>query len=374
MDKITYLSELAEGLARWVPERERRNILDYYAEYFEEAGPDREAEVVAELGDPWALSCRLAVEGGFVTQEQAVSWTPKPRKKWPWVLAGTLAAVVIVAVSVASFMSRVGSFVGNVVAGHVTSVAERSDPMSTEAPLIDQFAESAASGSGEGGWSTVPFDAIDADISLGNITVVAGDDYTIFTQQGSTLGGYTVKWEVKGSTLKLKDSGTGKHIQVSGWEDFTELFGQSQQGLEVTITVPEMALDKISVKSGLGNVMLWGASAAKMAVETGMGNVECYEVWCAEKIKLETGWGNINLNMDDPYDGVDIDLESGLGNIEVCLGGSELDWEYELEVGLGNVTVNSVSRGSKAERKGKMPYKLEVESGKGDVNVYFQDD
>ena len=47
MDKITYLAELAEGLARWVPERERQDILYYYAEYFEEAGPDREAEVVA---------------------------------------------------------------------------------------------------------------------------------------------------------------------------------------------------------------------------------------------------------------------------------------------------------------------------------------
>ena len=46
MDKLTYLAELAEGLARWVPERERQNILRYYAEYFDEAGPGREAEVV----------------------------------------------------------------------------------------------------------------------------------------------------------------------------------------------------------------------------------------------------------------------------------------------------------------------------------------
>ena len=38
MDKITYLAELAEGLARWVPERERQDILRYYAEYFDEAG------------------------------------------------------------------------------------------------------------------------------------------------------------------------------------------------------------------------------------------------------------------------------------------------------------------------------------------------
>ena len=91
MDKLTYLAELAEGLARWVPERERQDILRYYAEYFEEAGEEREAEVVAELGDPWALSCRLAVEGGYVSAQQAENWTPPKRKKWPWVLAATLA-------------------------------------------------------------------------------------------------------------------------------------------------------------------------------------------------------------------------------------------------------------------------------------------
>ena len=56
MDKITYLAELAEGLARWVPERERQDILRYYAEYFEEAGPEREAEVVAELD--WTRAVR----------------------------------------------------------------------------------------------------------------------------------------------------------------------------------------------------------------------------------------------------------------------------------------------------------------------------
>ena len=96
MDKITYLAELAEGLARWVPERERQDILRYYAEYFEEAGPEREAQVVAELGDPWALSCRLAVEGGYVTQEQANSWTPPKRKRKFWTLAAGITAAVLV--------------------------------------------------------------------------------------------------------------------------------------------------------------------------------------------------------------------------------------------------------------------------------------
>ena len=38
------------------------------------------------------------------------------------------------------------------------------------------------------------------------------------------------------------------------------------------------------------------------------------------------------------------------------------------------MTVNGVSRGSKAEQKGKYACKLEAESGMGDVDVYFYDD
>ena len=122
MDKLTYLAELAEGLARWVPERERQNILRYYAEYFDEAGPGREAEVVRELGDPWALSCRLAVEGGYVTQKQAQGWTPRKKKKWPWLLAaGVTAAVLLFTVaSVAMGAAVFGRLVGRNVAGFVT--------------------------------------------------------------------------------------------------------------------------------------------------------------------------------------------------------------------------------------------------------------
>ena len=119
MDKLTYLAELAEGLARWVPERERQEILRYYAEYFEEAGPDREAQVVQELGDPWALSCRLAVEGGYVTREQANSWTPSKKKKWPWILAA--AVVALVAVPAMLFSSLAGRLIGF----NVTSFMEK---------------------------------------------------------------------------------------------------------------------------------------------------------------------------------------------------------------------------------------------------------
>lgn len=372
MDKITYLAELAEGLARWVPERERQDILRYYAEYFEEAGPGREAEVVAELGDPWALSCRLAVEGGYVTHEKAASW--RPRKAWPKVLIGTA-----VGLSIFALFAGIGllffNFVGfNPIRSAVVAASEPDQvtivdwgqaPFLQEATGYTEFYYTDA-GNLEG------FDAIDVDISFGNIEVVYADDYTLSINRSEAMSGYDLTWEIRDGVLRLRDGGGSQSTQVNSWSDLKNLFGAGQLSVNVTITVPETAatMNGVSVRTGLGNVMLWGVHAETVTAETGVGNVECFEAWNAKKLELTTGVGDVTLGMSWVRDGR-ISLESGTGDVEVNLACSEDDCAYELESGLGLVSVNGAVRGSSAERKGNLPYRLNAESGTGSVNVWF---
>ena len=368
MDKITYLAELAEGLARWVPERERQDILRYYAEYFEEAGPEREAEVVAELGDPWALSCRLAVEGGYVTREKAASW--KPRKTWPKVLIGTA-----VGLSVFALVAGIGlafNVVRNV-SGFVSTEFSQAYAVGWDGYGL-AFAEDPEGAMGYylmDSESMASFHSIDADISLGNVQVVAGDDFTLSVRFGDTLEGCEPAWEVRDGVLRLRD-GRGAQAQMNDWDDLKSLFGMGWLVMDVTITVPDGAgMDKISVKTGLGSVLLYGLNVKTVTVETGLGNVECYEAWHVGWLELNTGMGNINLDLEEVCSGVNIGLESGMGNIEAILCGAEENFAYKLESGIGTVTVNGVSRGREAERRGNMPYRLDAESGTGDVSVYF---
>lgn len=49
MDRKSYMAELKAGLKR-LPKAEREEALLYYAEYFDDAGPEHEAEVIEELG------------------------------------------------------------------------------------------------------------------------------------------------------------------------------------------------------------------------------------------------------------------------------------------------------------------------------------
>ena len=90
MDRTEYLWALDQALAERVPAQERADILRYYQEYFDEAGPEGEAAVIAELGDPRALAQRLAEEGGYGQSAAA------PRRR-SHTLVVVIAAVLVAA-------------------------------------------------------------------------------------------------------------------------------------------------------------------------------------------------------------------------------------------------------------------------------------
>lgn len=61
MNKQEYLSELESHLAS-ISEEERVNALRFYEEYFEDAGPENEQQVISELGKPFALAKSIICE------------------------------------------------------------------------------------------------------------------------------------------------------------------------------------------------------------------------------------------------------------------------------------------------------------------------
>lgn len=61
MNKLEFL-EILERELKELPQEEYENVLAYYREYFEEAGIEKESEVIAELGDPMVLAQRILRE------------------------------------------------------------------------------------------------------------------------------------------------------------------------------------------------------------------------------------------------------------------------------------------------------------------------
>ena len=59
MNTETYLRFLRACLARHIPPEDLEDIIHYYTEYFAEAGPEKEAEVMASLGSPEELARKI---------------------------------------------------------------------------------------------------------------------------------------------------------------------------------------------------------------------------------------------------------------------------------------------------------------------------
>lgn len=58
MNREKFLRQL-EGLLADIPESERREAMEYYQNYFEDAGPENEARIIEELGSPQEVAASI---------------------------------------------------------------------------------------------------------------------------------------------------------------------------------------------------------------------------------------------------------------------------------------------------------------------------
>lgn len=94
MTKVEYLAELDKYL-RKLPKEDYQEAMDYFSEYFEEAGPENEAQVIAELGTPKEAARDIIsrlLDEKIIDQEK----TPKSRVSMVWL---AILAVIITPVA-----------------------------------------------------------------------------------------------------------------------------------------------------------------------------------------------------------------------------------------------------------------------------------
>lgn len=63
MNRAQFMKQL-EKLLSDISEEERKEALDYYESYFDDAGPEREAEVIRELGSPGKVAAIIKADLG----------------------------------------------------------------------------------------------------------------------------------------------------------------------------------------------------------------------------------------------------------------------------------------------------------------------
>lgn len=100
MTRQEYMQQLAALLAA-MPEAERRDALDYYEEYFDAAGPEKEAQTIQELGSPQNVAEKIwegaGARFGTPMPDNSMPEQGSRRRKSPvWIVLAILAILIVV--------------------------------------------------------------------------------------------------------------------------------------------------------------------------------------------------------------------------------------------------------------------------------------
>ena len=123
MTRQEYMQQLAALLAA-MPEAERRDALDYYEEYFDAAGPEKEAQTIQELGSPQNVAEKIwegtGAQFGTPMPDNSMPEQGSRRRKSPmWIVLAILAILIVARLPVGRLFRR-----GSCVASNHLSEAE----------------------------------------------------------------------------------------------------------------------------------------------------------------------------------------------------------------------------------------------------------
>jgi uncharacterized membrane protein len=108
MNRSEFFNRLEQGLTK-VSREERDAALDYYNEYFDDAGPENEQRVIEELGSPAQIAARIRADSAV----KQLEGDPKPSMKkgvsavWLVILA-ILAAPIALPLAVGAAALAIG--------------------------------------------------------------------------------------------------------------------------------------------------------------------------------------------------------------------------------------------------------------------------
>lgn len=359
MTKHEFLQALDDALSTLVPDRERQETLRYYREYFEEAGPEREAELIQELGDPRELAQKIAREGGFSGGETAEA--PKKSNRWKWALGITGAVVVLLAGTFAALSALNAQFLLHFDFLPGSSQAASTPPGGTESGTPGSSSPGTESQQPSQGAVELDgtFVRLDLDIILGDVSIRTGSDWGLTLESsGQDRHGedYLLHYSLEHDTLSIWS--TPEQLNTDGSSEITA---------RVEITVPEgWTLEQVDIKNGLGFIELDGLTLDEITADLGLGYIECDDLTAGE-MDMYNGMGSISLR--GPI-ATRTELESGMGDINVDTDSLLSSCAYELESGMGNIRVDGTSYAT-AQSKAEGELSLDASTGMGDITVNF---
>lgn len=397
MTRQEYMQQLAALLAA-MPEAERRDALDYYEEYFDAAGPEKEAQTIQELGSPQNVAEKIwegtGAQSGTPMPDNSMPEQGSRRRKSPvWIVLAILAILIVV------LLVFIGSF--KIVTKYQYSIAEsataeevppqeatggatenmdESTDENTETAITKESAKRESTNRLES--STMTLDAKQAqtmvlDLDCGEVAFVrsnAADEITLrfenfysgWLERTVDESGFSVRYKIpKG--------------YISGSDPTPTL----------SIALPEIELEQIELNLNLGSADLGTLKAKSIQADLALGSLYVDELQTgqldatlalgsaelgtvqAERVTIENAQGDVTISR--LVGASQVQVTDQLGNIALTLGEKTDGYSVQAACGLGSITVSGAKQASPYSANSKAANAVILDAALGDITLNFEE-
>lgn len=397
MTRQEYMQQLAALLAA-MPEAERRDALDYYEEYFDAAGPEKEAQTIQELGSPQNVAEKIwegtGAQFGTPMPDNSMPEQGSRRRKSPvWIVLAILAILIVV------LLVFIGSF--KIVTKYQYSIAEsataeevppqeatggatenmdESTDENTETAITKESAKSESTNRLES--STMTLDAkqvqtIVLDLDCGEVAFVRSNAADEIALRFENFYSDWLERTVDEDSFKVQYKIPKGYI--SGSDPTPTL----------SIALPEIELEQIALNLNLGSADLGTLKAKSIQADLALGSLYADELQTgqldatpalgsaelgtvqAERVTIENAQGDVTI--DRLLGASQVQVTDQLGNIALTLGEKADGYSVQAACGLGSITVSGAKQASPYSANSKAANAVILDAALGDITLNFEE-
>lgn len=397
MTRQEYMQQLAALLAA-MPEAERRDALDYYEEYFDAAGPEKEAQTIQELGSPRNVAEKIwegtGAQSGTPMPDNSMPEQGSRRRKSPvWIVLVILAILIVVLLVFIGSFKIVTKYQYGIAesataeevptqeaAGGTTENMDESTDENTETAITKESAKSESTNRLEN--STMTLDAKQAqtmvlDLDCGEVAFVrsnAADEITLrfenfysdWLERTVDESGFSVRYKIPKGYISGSDPTPTLSIALPEIE---------LEQIELNLNLGSADLGTLKAKSiqadlALGSLYADELQTGQLDATLALGNAELGTVQ-AERVTIENAQGDVTISR--LVGASQVQVTDQLGNIALTLGEKTDGYSVQAACGLGSITVSGAKQASPYSANSKAANAVILDAALGDITLNFEE-
>lgn len=391
------MQQLAALLAA-MPEAERRDALDYYEEYFDAAGPEKEAQTIQELGSPQNVAEKIwegtGAQFGTPMPDNSMPEQGSRRRKSPvWIVLAILAILIVVLLVFIGSFKIVTKYQYSIAesataeevptqeaAGGTTENMDESTDENTETAITKESAKSESTNRLEN--STMTLDAKQAqtmvlDLDCGEVAFVrsnAADEITLrfenfysdWLERTVDESGFSVRYKIPKGYISGSDPTPTLSIALPEIE---------LEQIELNLNLGSADLGTLKAKSiqadlALGSLYADELQTGQLDATLALGNAELGTVQ-AERVTIENAQGDVTISR--LVGASQVQVTDQLGNIALTLGEKTDGYSVQAACGLGSITVSGAKQASPYSANSKAANAVILDAALGDITLNFEE-